>query len=255
MAYFYDYFAKEYREMQGNQLLPTPDTLFRNVERENVQTCRGVLKNAFAGYHDGRNTELLKRLIGEYRDYISECPDERAKDRYNAFVYRYMVPTHVGAKAIGAKLGVTKETVYIYINRALDEMMMLCMGIPAAACPEDKEAVVHMLIEGSRLFGNMAGDYVLDLFPGRKERNTVEHGRQLTAAVMKQLAEAAGTYSDYCNDSSVRIDTDIRKAEILEKCLAGVPCCQMAEEYGCCEGTIYSDMRENEKRLAAMMFK
>lgn len=70
-----------------------------------------------------------------------------------------------------------------------------------------------------------------------------------------ELAEAAGAYSDYCNDSSTRINTDIRKAEILEKCLAGVTCCQMAEEYGCCEGTIYSDMRENAKRLAAMMFK
>lgn len=255
MAYFYDYFAKEYQKRQGDQLLPAPDTLFRDVERESVKICRGVLKNAFAGYRDGRNTELLKRLLGEYRDYISECPDERAKDRYNAFVYRYMVPAHVGAKAIGAKLGVTKETVYIYINRALDEMMMLCMGIPAAECPEDKEATVHMLIEGNRLFRNMAGDYVLDLFPGRKERNTVEHGRQLTAAVMEQLTEAVRAYSDYCNDSSTRIDTDIRKAEILEKCLAGVPCCKMAEEYGCCEGTIYSDMRENEKRLAAMMFK
>lgn len=255
MTYFYDYFAKEYQKRQGDQLLSNPDTLFRNVERESVRICRGVLKNAFAGYRDGRNAEPLKSLLGEYRDYILECQDERAKDRYNAFVYRYMVPAHVGIKAIGVKLGVTKDTVHIYINRALDEMMMLCMGMPAAEYPRDKEATVHMLIEGSRLFGNMAGDYVLDLFPGKKERNTVEYGRQLTAAVMEQLAEAAGAYSDYCNDSSIRIDTDIRKAEILEKCLAGVTCCQLATEYGCCEGTIYSDMRENEKRLAAMMFK
>ena len=61
------------------------------MEKESEQTCRGGLKNAFAGYRDGRNAEPLKKLLSEYRDYISECPDERAKDRHNAFVYRYMV--------------------------------------------------------------------------------------------------------------------------------------------------------------------
>lgn len=255
MSYFYDYFAKEYQKRQGDKLLSAPVALFRDVERESVQLCRRVLRNAFSGYREGRKTETLKKLLGEYREYASGCHDGRAKDIYNAFVYRYMVPAHVGFSVIGAKLGVTKASIHIYIGRALDEMLMLCMGIPAIAkYPEEKEAAVRMLIEGSRLFGNMAGDYIYDLFPGRKERNSVKHGRQLTAVVMEQLTEAAGAYSDYCNDSNTRIDTDIRKAEILEKCLAGMTCCQLAAEYGCCEGTIYSDMRENEKRLAAMMF-
>lgn len=40
----------------------------------------------------------------------------------------------------------------------------------------------------------------------------------------------------------------------MEKCLAGVPIAAIAEEYGCCESTVYADIRENERRLAAMMF-
>jgi len=255
MTYFYDYFAKEYREGRKGRLFPDPAAMFRNIDPDSVQSCRRVLKNAYAGYREGRNAEALKRLLGEYREYVSRCHDGQAVDRHNAFVYRYMLEIPVGSRAAAAKLGVAKETVLNYIDRCINEMLVLCMGVPAVVNPpEDGGPAVRMLIEGSRLFGSMAGDYVLDLFPGRKERDTVGHGRQLTAVVMGQLAEAAGAYSSYCNDSSTRIDTDIRKAEVLEKCLAGVPCCQLAAEYGCHEGTIYSDMRDNEKRLAAMLF-
>lgn len=256
VAYFYDYFVKDYQKKHEERQFNDPAAIFRNIERERVRICRKVLRNAFSGYRDGQKMETLKKLIGEYRNYISEHPDERAKDRYNAFVYRYMVSSHVGMKAIAVKLGVTKDSVRVYIDRALDELLMFCMGIPAMTkYPEEKEKVVQMLIDGSRIFDNLAGDYVIDLFPGRTERDAVEHGRQLTDTVMEIFAEAAVAYSNYCKDSNTSIDTDIRKAEILGKCLAGVPCCQIAEEYGCCEGTIYSDMRDNEKRLAAMIFR
>lgn len=71
---------------------------------------------------------------------------------------------------------------------------------------------------------------------------------------MEQLTDAARAYSRYCNDEHTHIDADIRKAEILEKCLAGVPPAAIAKEYGCCESTVYADIRENERRLAAMLF-
>lgn len=71
---------------------------------------------------------------------------------------------------------------------------------------------------------------------------------------MRQFAEAVKVYSDYCTDEKNYIDTDIRKAGILEKCLAGIPAAALAEEYGCCEGMIYADIKENEKRLAVMLF-
>lgn len=255
LTYFYDYFVKEYREGKRDKLLSSPTAMFRNIEPEDVQSCRRVMKNAFAGYREGSNTEILKRLLREYREYISCCHDEHAKDRYNAFVYRYMVEVHVGSRAIAAKLGVVRETVLNYINRCIDEMLMLCMGIPAAMeLPEDKEEAVGMLIDGSRLFCGMAGDYVLCLFLGQRERAAVKWGRQLTRDIMGKFTDAVGAYSGYCNDKHTHIDTDIRKMEILEKCLAGVPPAAIAEEYGCCESTVYVDIRENERRLSAMLF-
>lgn len=255
MTYFYDYFARQYREGISGQILSIPAAMFQGIKPEDVQNCRRTLKNSFAGYRDGRNAEVLKRLIGEYREYVSCCHAGHTKDRYNAFVYRYMVEVHVGSRAIAAKLGVTKETVLNYIDRCVDEILMLCMGIPAGAdMPEDKESSVCMLVKGSRLLDSMAGDYVLSLFSGKRERAAVEIGRKLTKDIMGQFKDAVTAYSGYCNDEHTRIDTDIRKADILEKCLAGVPPAAIAEEYGCCESTVYADIRENERRLAAMLF-
>ena len=41
MTYFYDYFAKEYREKQKDRLLSFPAAMFRNIEPEDVRGCRG----------------------------------------------------------------------------------------------------------------------------------------------------------------------------------------------------------------------
>ena len=253
MTYFYDYFAGEYRESRKNMLLTA--AMFKGIRAEDVQTCRKILKNSYAGYRDGRNTEVLKRLVGEYRKYVSCCHDEHARDRYNAFVYRYMVDAHVGSRAIAAKLGVVKETVWNYIDRCLDEMLALCMGIPAAmGWPEDKGKAVRILTEGSRLFHGLVGDYVLDLFKGEKERTAVEQGRQCTRDIMGKFDDAVRAYDAYCHDADNYIMTDVRKSEILQKCLDGVPPAAIAAEYGCSEDTVYTDIRENEKRLAAMLF-
>lgn len=198
MDYFYDYFAREYREARRGRLLSAPAAMFQGIMPEDVQGCRKVLRNFFSGYREGRNTEPLKRLLSEYREYVSCCPDEHAKDRYNAFVYRYMVEAYVGSRAIAAKLGVTVGTVRNYTDECIDEMLMLCMGVPALQePPENREAAIYMLIDGSRIFGNMTGDYIFRLFPGKRERAAVEQGRQITREIMEQLADAVEAYSAY----------------------------------------------------------
>jgi hypothetical protein len=111
MTYFYDYYAKEYRERHKDQLLTPPSTVRSDVWRERVLVCRNVLRNAYVGYRQGRNTEELKRLLGEYKGYVSRVGDECARNRYNAFVYRYMIDTPVGWKAIGGRIGVSRDTV------------------------------------------------------------------------------------------------------------------------------------------------
>lgn len=255
MKYFYDYFAKEYRAGRKDILLPAPAAMFRDIRPGDVKSCRAALKKSFAGGRDGRKVQALKKLLGEYREYVSCCNDGQAKDRYNAFVYRYMLETPVGSRAIAAKLGVTRETVQNYINRCIDEMLVLCMGIPAVGQPPgDREEAVGMLVRCSRLFSAMAGDYVFCLFPGQREQAALEQGRRATRRAMGELAGAVEAYSGYCNDEHTCIDTDIRKADILRKCIAGVSPAVIAEEYGCCQSTVYADIRENERRLAVMMF-
>ena len=79
-------------------------------------------------------------------------------------------------------------------------------------------------------------------------------GRQITKGITGKFADAVREYFRYCNDEHTSIDTDIRKAEILEKCLDSVLAAAIAKEYWCCESVIYADIRENERRLAAMLF-
>ena len=57
-----------------------------------------------------------------------------------------------------------------------------------------------MLIDGSRLFRAMAGDYVLCLFPGKRQMAAVEHGRQITKDIMGRFADAVRAYSQYCKE-------------------------------------------------------
>lgn len=157
LAYFYDYFVKEYREGMGNGLLHAPAAMFQSVRQEDVQNCRKALKTAFAGYRCGRgDVKALEKLLGEYREYITCCHDGHAKDRYNAFVYRYMAEAHVGMKAAAAKLGVVKETVFNYIDRDIDEMLVMCMGVPAASQAGEQGGCRPHAYGGSRIFHSMA---------------------------------------------------------------------------------------------------
>lgn len=147
MRYFYDYFAKEYREHRMDKLLTSPADLFQGIGAEDISRCRIVLRNKFRGYREGVEKEPLKNLLGEYREYVYRCHSESRRARYNAFVYYFMVDTPIGAKAIGRKLGVTKETIHNYINRTLDEILILCMGIAAVGHPETGVRFVRALIE------------------------------------------------------------------------------------------------------------
>jgi hypothetical protein len=256
MQYFYDYYAKEYRERHMEKLLPAPSAMLQDIGSDKVRSCRTVLRNAFLGYSEGKNREIIKRLVNEYRNYVSEYSAEYTKDRYNAFVYRYMIGVPVGIRAIAEQLGVTQGTVFLYINKVLNELLALCMGIPAMVnILEDREAFVRILIDRNRIFQNMAGEYVYLFFQEQQERKTIELGRKLTVETMQWMTETIEAYSRYCNDIDMRIDTDIRKNEILGKCMLGIPVSCLTKEYGCNKATIYSDIRENEKRLVAMMFE
>lgn len=254
MRYFYDYFAKEYREHRRDKQLTSPAALLQGIRTEDISRCRIVLRSKFRGYREGVDKGPIKRLLCEYREYVYRCHAENRRDRYNAFVYYFMVDTPIGVRAIGRKLGVTKETIHNYINWTLDEILILCMGIAAVGHQEAGVRFVRMLIEYGRIFRKLAGNYVLEIFPENRERETVERSRHITGVILEQLSAAVEAYLDYCNDEHMRIDTDIRKAEILKECLVGASTADITERYGCSECTVYADMRENEKRLAAMLF-
>lgn len=257
MNYYYDYFAKEYRSRQTRgSLWTSPAAMLGNIPGNDVKDCRTTLKNAFEGYRCGRNIEVLKRLLGEYRNYVSEYGDENARNKYNAFVYRYMSGTCVGAGAIAGKLGVSRETVLNYINSCINDLLVICMGTTAYNHKADnQEAAVSFVISNYALLSKEADTYIFDIFRKKSDRAAVEKGRHYTQKILHQLTEATKAYTEYCRDGQVNIDTDIRKADVLELCLAGCSVRHIAEKCGTSEETIYKDIKDNEQRLAALLFE
>lgn len=257
MNYYYDYFAKEYRNRQTKgSLWLSPAAIFGNIPRDDVKSCRATLKSAFDGYRYGRNTEVLKRLLGEYRGYVSELGDENAKNRYNAFVYRYMSGVYVGAGAIAGKLGVSRETALNYINGCINDLLMICMGITVYKHNVDnREAAVSFVISNYALLSRQSDNYILNIFRKKSDMAAVENARVHTQKILDQLTDAAKAYIEYCRDGQANIDTDIRKADVLELSLAGYSVYDIAEKCGTSKGTIYADIRENEQRLSALLFE
>lgn len=154
---------------------------------------------------------------------------------------------------LAKKLGVSMGTVWNYIDKALDELLAMCMGIPAAVERNDCTTYVRKIIDGSRLFESMSGEYIFELFPAHK--GVVAQSQKHTDRILNCFHIALNEYLEYCRDMTVAIDADIRKADVLMDCLAGASCGSIAEKYRCSEETVYSDIRENERKLAAMLFK
>lgn len=257
MNYYYDYYAREYRSRKTKgSLWHSPAAILASVPMEDIKGCREALKRAFDGYRHGRNTEVLKRLLGEYRGYVSEQEDENAKNRYNAFVYRYMSGICVGPGAIAGKLGVSKGTAFNYINSCTNDLLVLCMGIPAYRHQADsQEAAVSFVIRNYALLSRQSEDYILGIFQKNADRAAVKSGRLHTQRILQQLTEAAKAYIEYCRDDLANIDTDFRKADVLELCLSGCTVQSIAEQCGTSEDTIYNDIRDNGRRLAALLFE
>lgn len=257
MDYYYDYYAKEYRSRKTKgSLWHSPSAILASVPMEDIKGCREALKRAFDGYRHGRNTEVLKRLLGGYKGYVSEHGDENAKNRYNAFVYRYMSGICVGPGAIAGKLGVSKGTAFNYINSCTDDLLVLCMGIPAYRYKADsQEAAVSFVIRNYALLSRQSEDYILDIFQKNADRAAVKSGRLHTQRILQQLTDAAKAYIEYCRDDRANIDTDFRKADVLERCLAGCSVQCIAEQCGTSEDTIYNDIRDNGRRLTALLFE
>lgn len=257
MNYYYDYYASEYRSRQTKgSLWHSPAAILASVPMEDIKDCREALKRAFDGYRYGRSTEVLKRLLGEYKGYVSEYGDENAKNRYNAFVYRYMSGICVGPGAIAGKLGVSKGTAFNYITGCTNDLLVLCMGISAYRHKADsQEAAVSFLIRNYALLTKQSEDYILAIFRKNADRVAVESGRLHTQRILQQLTEATKAYINYCKGDRVCIDTDIRKAEVLELCLAGCTVQSIAEQCGTSDDTIYNDIRDNGQKLAALLFE
>lgn len=252
-TYFYDYFAKEYRSEASVILLPSEIT--KGITQRSVQSCRKVLKNVFLQYRDGRKLPVAERLVKEYREYVAGRSDDKAKSRYNAFVYYYMSGAYIGSKAIAGKLNVSKETVFNYLNGCFDELLVLCMGVCGIKVQGmTGEDIVRMIICNFRLLSHMTDQYTMELFRCGTDRAAVEESRKRTQRVIQALMAAVERYDKYCYDEDTRIDTDIRKADILHECLAGASPSAIAEKYGVSPETVYGDMRENERRLSALLF-
>lgn len=255
LDYFYENVRKGYVRLRPDKYFwPSVKDVVGNIEPKEGGSLKTILRRNFEEYREGVNTEALKELLTAYRTYVSKLSDETAKDKYNTFVYRYMSGKCVGIGAIAKKLGVSKETVFNYINSCLNDMLMMCIGIYATekeCCSQ--EATVGFLISNYSLFSILPEKYVFDIFRGSK-KPIVENNRIHTKRILKQFTEVIEEYKEYCRDEETVIDTDVRKAVVLELCLDNWSVQKIADKLRLSEETVYSDIRANRKRLEYILF-
>lgn len=253
--YFHDDSLKGYIRLRPEKYVwSSVKEIVGNIDPKEGRNLKTILRRNFEGYREGVNTEALKELLTAYRTYVSKLSDETAKTRYNAFVYRYMSGMSVGIKAVAGKLGVTKETVFNYINRCIDDMLLMCIGIYATeeeCCSQ--EATVDFLISNYSMFSALPEKYVFDIFKASK-KPIVESNRIHTKRILEQFTEVMEEYKAYCRDPQTVIDTDVRKATVLELCIDNWSVQKIADKLKLSEETVYSDIRANRKRLEAVLF-
>lgn len=100
---------------------------------------------------------LVEELVKAHAGYCRLLPDvEMAKRRHNSLVYRYMMKTALHNRAVAVKMGVSKDTVQNDISMAVNEMLVLCFGLPAASSsPKTYQDGVKELLHNYLLVNQM----------------------------------------------------------------------------------------------------
>ena len=81
---------------------------------------------------DSLQNAAITELVKAHGEYCLQQPgSSAAKIRHNTMVYRYMLENALHSRAVAVKMGISKSAVHKNIVLAVEEMTVLCFGLPA----------------------------------------------------------------------------------------------------------------------------
>lgn len=182
--------------------------------------------------------------------------DSLLKRRHNALVYRFVVDTVAGNKAVAKKLNISKGTLYADLDGAINDMLVFCAGLPyimQGKQPEVEEAVKLTIKQYPLLDRIGQTEQWLCLFPVRL-RSGIQSAREATRRFLCLFDKGMAVYADFCGQYN-QFGVNGRRLDALKQDIKGnnKVAREVAEKYGCSPETIYSDMKENQERICHLL--
>ena len=106
---------------------------FRMPEARRKQ-AGSLVRNLLLDYRkqDGLQNAAITELVKAHGDYCLQQPgSSAAKIRHNTMVYRFMLENALHSRAVAVKMGISKGAVHKNIALAVEEITVLCFGLPA----------------------------------------------------------------------------------------------------------------------------
>lgn len=160
------------------------------LPEETIKALRDSLFFGFCGYREavGERRQALDHLLAVHTELCRIMPwDGLMKRRHNALVYRYVITTVAGNRAVAKKLNISKDTLYADLDGVIRDMLILCIGLPYLFQDgkPDLQATVKLILRNYPLldrFGQL--EESLCLFPANL-RSSVREAREATRRSMQ----------------------------------------------------------------------
>ncbi len=260
MDYDWKYFTEDikagssvmYRNRAGG--LAAKSVLYR-MEAEKRNHAAKLVRGMLADYRKqcGDGNMLAGELVKAHAEYCRLLPDgETAKRRHNCLVYRYMMKTALHNRAVAVKMGVSKDTVQNDIRMAVNEMLVLCFGLPAAGNSPGtyQDGVKELLL--NYLLVSRAGN-IRNAMPWETWQKEREKCRIVTARAVRCLENSVKLYERFIAGSTYP-DMQQRPLEtVKELYMKGSSIAAVAADWNVSKETVYADIKKMTGRLAELV--
>lgn len=259
MDYDWKYFMDGLKADRAGKVTDPGDRLavravMYRMDKDWQRQAKKLIRDILSDYRQQcRNENLLvEELVKAHSEYCRLLPDgEMAKRRHNSLVYRYMMKTALHNRAVAVKMGVSKDTVQNDISMAVNELLVLCFGLPAArSSPKTYRDGVKELLHNYLLVNQMGSiGSVMSWENWQKER---EKCLRMTARAVRCLDNVVKLYEKFIAGSTYP-DMQQRPLEIVRGIyFKGSSIADMAEEWHMSKETVYADIKKMTGRLAEL---
>ena len=225
------------------------------LSKEKKRQVKNLIKGMFYNYRTQKveNCCIIEELMKAHTNYCKANPqNEQLKRRHNAVIYRYMMKTAFHKKAIAIKLDVSFGTIQNDISQTMEEIMILCFGIPVGRCkPNNLQEAVKCLFRSYQLL-KLSQEIETELMWKEWQQLRVESLKK-TSRVIEYIEKAVRIYEAFIASSSCP-DMQKRALEVVRRIYLNdnSNISEMAAVYQVSEKIIYSDINKIVERFTEL---